>query len=51
MINNFEAAMKMFGEWNKGWRTITAEMSDFTKRAFEDGAATAEKLFRANSFD
>jgi len=62
MINNFEAiqrlgqqnvdtAIKMFGEWNKGWRTITAEMTDFTKRAFEDGAATAEKLFRTNSVD
>jgi len=62
MIKNFEAfqrlgqqnvdtAVKMFGEWNKGWRTITAEMTDFTKRSFEDGAATVEKLLRAKSLE
>jgi len=26
-------------------------MTDYTKRAFEDGAATAEKLFRARSLE
>jgi hypothetical protein len=62
MINNFEAiqrlgqqnvetAIKIFGEWNKGWRTITAEMSDFAKRSLEDGTATVEKLLRARSLE
>jgi len=62
MINNFEAlqrlgqqnvdtAIKMFGEWNKGWRTISVEMTDFTRRSFEDGAATVEKLLRAKSLE
>jgi len=62
MINNFEAfqrlgqqnvdtAIKMFGEWNNGWRTITADMTDFTKRSFEDGAATVEKVLRAKSLE
>lgn len=48
---NVDTAIKMFGEWNKGWRTITAEMTDFTKRSFEDGAATVEKLLRAKSLE
>ena len=48
---NVDTAIKMFGEWNKGWSTITAEMTDFTKRSFEDGAATVEKLLRAKSVD
>lgn len=41
---NVETAIKMFGEWNKGWRSISAEMTDFTKQSFEDCFATAEKL-------
>jgi hypothetical protein len=48
---NVDTAMKIFGEWNKGWRTINAEMTDFTKRSFEDGVATVEKLLRAKSVD
>src|SRR5262249_6942300 len=62
MINNHEAfqrlgqqnvdtAIKLFGEWNKGWRSIGAEMTDFTKQSFEDGIATVEKLLRAKSVD
>jgi hypothetical protein len=62
MMNNYEAiqrlgqqnvdtAIKMFGEWNKGWRTITTEMTDFAKRSVDDGAATAEKLLRVKSWD
>jgi hypothetical protein len=48
---NVEAAIKLFGEWNKGWRSIGAEMTDFTKQSFEDGFATVEKLLRARSVD
>ena len=48
---NVEKAIKMFGEWNKGWRTISAEMTDFTRRSLEDGIATVEKLLRAKSLD
>jgi hypothetical protein len=62
MINNFqdfqklgqtnvESAVKMVGEWNKGWQAIAAEMSDYTKRAFEDGTATFEKLLSAKSIE
>jgi len=49
--NNVDTAMKMFGEWNKGWQAIAAEMTDYTKRSFEDGTATFEKLASAKSVE
>ena len=49
--SNMDAAMKMFGEWNKGWQAIAAEMSDYTKRSFEEGTATFEKLLSAKSVE
>jgi hypothetical protein len=48
---NVDTAMKLFGEWNKGWQAIAAEMTDYTKRSFEEGTATVEKLFSAKSFE
>lgn len=62
MINNFQdfqkfgqanvdTAMKLFGDWNKGWQAIAAEMTDYSKRAFEDGTSTFEKLASAKSLE
>ena len=48
---NMDAAMKMFGEWSKGWQTIAVEMTDYTKRSFEEGTATSEKLLSAKSME
>jgi hypothetical protein len=48
---NVDAAMKVFGEWNKGWQAIAAEMTDYTKRSFEDGSATFEKLVSSRSIE
>jgi hypothetical protein len=48
---NVDVAMKMFGEWSRGWQTIAAEMTDYTKRSFEEGTATVEKLLSAKSFE
>lgn len=48
---NAEAAMKAFGEWNKGWQAIAAELTDYSKRSFEEGTATVEKLLSAKSFE
>ncbi|MFM9939137.1 MAG: phasin family protein [Hyphomicrobiaceae bacterium] len=48
---NVDSLMKLFGEWNKGWQAITAEMTDYTKRSFEDGAQTVEKLMTAKSME
>lgn len=49
--NNLGTALKFFGDWNKGWQAIAAEMSDYSKRAFEDGTATFEKLAAAKSLE
>ena len=48
---NVDATMKVFGEWSKGWQAIAAEMTDYTKRSFEEGTATFEKLLSARSMD
>ena len=48
---NVDAAMKVFGEWNKGWQAIASEMTDYTKRSFEDSSATFEKLVSSRSIE
>ena len=47
--HNVDTAMKLSGEWNKGLQAIAAEMTDYTKRSFEESAATFEKLLSAKS--
>jgi hypothetical protein len=49
--SNVETAVKMLGEWSKGWQSIAAEMSDFTKKSFEEGTAAFEKLLSAKSVE
>jgi hypothetical protein len=62
MINNFqdfqklgqtgmEGYMKMMGDWNKSWQAIASEMTDYSKRAFEDSTAAFEKLVAAKSVE
>jgi hypothetical protein len=46
-----DTAMKMMGEWGKNWQAIAAEMTDYTKRSFEDGTQTLEKLMAAKSVE
>lgn len=46
-----DSAMKMMGEWGKNWQAIAAEMTDYTKRSFEDGTKTLEKLMSAKSME
>jgi len=46
-----DTAMKLMGEWGKGWQAIAAEMTDYTKRSFEDGTQTLEKLMSAKSME
>lgn len=48
---NADAAMKMMGEIGKNWQAIAAEIADYTKRSFEDGAHTAEKLMSSRSVE
>jgi hypothetical protein len=48
---NLDTVMKLFGEWNKNWQAIATEMSDYTKRSFEEGTQTFEKLVSAKSLE
>ena len=48
---NMDATMKAFGDWTKGWQAIAAEWSDYSKRSFEDGSQTFEKLLGARSVE
>lgn len=48
---NLDRAMRLFGDWNKGWQAIAAEMTDYNKRSFEQGTKTFEKLLAAKSME
>jgi hypothetical protein len=45
-MNGFMQAM---GEWNRSWQVIASEMTDYSRRSFEDGMATFQKLVGAKS--
>jgi hypothetical protein len=49
--NGFDAAVSSFAEVNKGFQALTAEMTDYSKRAFEDGCRAWEQLVGAKSFE
>lgn len=46
-----EGFMKAFGDWNKNWQAIAAEMTDYSKRAIEDSTATFKQLASAKSIE
>jgi hypothetical protein len=48
---NVDTAMKLMGDWGKSWQTIATEMTDYSKRSFEDGTHTFEKLVSAKSME
>jgi hypothetical protein len=45
-----EAASRSFTEANKGFKALASEMTDFSKRRFEDVFRAWEQLLRARSF-
>ncbi|HUW73476.1 MAG TPA: phasin family protein [Methyloceanibacter sp.] len=47
----FEAAVHSFGDANKGFQAIVAEMTDYSKKAFEDGTRAFQKLASAKSVE
>jgi hypothetical protein len=62
MIKNFEdvqkmnkdsmdATMKSFGALSKATQAIAAELTDYSKKSFEDGTKVMEKMFGAKSLD
>jgi hypothetical protein len=48
---NLDLAMRSLGDWSKGWQAIAAEMTDYSKRLFEEGSATFERLLSAKSIE
>jgi hypothetical protein len=48
---NVDSAMKAWGEWNRNWQAIAAEMGEYSKRSLEDGTATFQKLIGAKTLD
>jgi hypothetical protein len=49
--DNVDAAMKSMGVVSKSFQAIAVEMADYSKKAFEEGAAATEKLFGAKSLE
>jgi hypothetical protein len=49
--DNMDVAMKSFGAVSNGWQAIAVEVADYSKKSFEAGTATAEKLFGAKSLE
>jgi hypothetical protein len=49
--DNFEATLKSYGAMSKTMQAMAVEMADYSKKAFEQGAVAAEKLFGAKSLD
>ena len=49
--DNMDATLTSLGALSKGFQAIAVEMADYSRKAFEDGTAAAEKLFGAKSLD
>lgn len=48
---NMEVALKSMGALSKGSQAIAVEVADYSKKTFEESAATLEKLFGVKSLD
>jgi hypothetical protein len=49
--DNYDAALRSYGELSKGFQAIGARVADYSKRAFEDATRTFEQLVGAKSFE
>ena len=49
--DGFDADVSSFGEANKGFQAIAAEIAGYSKKSFEDGTRAFEQLSRAKSFE
>ena len=47
----FEAASRSFGEANKGFQALAAEMMNYSKAAWDDAIRTWEQLIGVRSFE
>jgi phasin family protein len=49
--DSVDASLKSLGAFSKTAQAIVVEMTDYSKKAFEDSAAATEKLFGAKSLE
>ncbi|HKG99649.1 MAG TPA: phasin family protein [Bradyrhizobium sp.] len=49
--DGFDAAVRSFGEVNKGFQAIAAEVTDYTKKSFEHSTRAFEQLIGAKSVE
>lgn len=47
----FDAALRSYGELNKGFQAITAKVTDYSKKAFEDATRAFEELAGSKSIE
>ena len=48
---SFDAAVSSFGEANRGFQAIAAEIAAYSKKSFEDSTRAFEQLIGAKSFE
>ena len=49
--DNYDAVLRSYGELNKGMQAITARLTDYSKRSFEDATRAFEQLIGAKSLE
>src|SRR5262247_929795 len=49
--DNVEATMRSFGAASKGFQAIAAEVTNYSKKSFEDGTAAVERLMGAKTLE
>jgi phasin family protein len=49
--DNMDATMKAIGAASKGFQAIAAEVTNYSKKSFEDGTAAMERLMGAKSLE
>jgi hypothetical protein len=48
---SFETAVRAYGEANKGFQAIVAEVTDYSKKAFEDASRAFQQVIGAKSVE
>jgi hypothetical protein len=49
--DSFDAVVRSYGDANKGFQAIVAEVTNYSKKAFEDGTRAFEQLVGAKSVE
>jgi phasin family protein len=49
--DNMDATMKSVGAASKGFQAIATEVTNYSKKSFEDGTAAVERLFGAKTLE